>query len=81
MLGDLEVLLAAQHHGLQHLVGRHMGLEVSGVPKFAHQLAKPLHEQEHDVAGWPADSSVVFLFQEIVPQWRNIGQSLGILNN
>lgn len=53
-----------------------MGLEVSWIPKFTHELAEPLHEQEHDVAGWPADSPVVLLLQEIVPQGRHIGEGL-----
>lgn len=43
LLGNLEVLLAAKHHSLQHLMGRHVGLEVSRIPKFAHQFTKPLH--------------------------------------
>lgn len=76
LLGDLEVFLAAQHHGLQHLMGRHVGLEVSRIPKFTHQLPKPLHQQKHDVARRPADVPVVFLFQEVVPQGRDIGEGL-----
>lgn len=77
LLSNLEVLLAAQHHSLQHLMGRHVGLEVSWIPKFSHQLTKPLHQEEHDVPRWPADSSIVFLFQEVVSQRWNIGKSLG----
>lgn len=57
-------------------MGRHVGLKVSWIPKFTHKLAEPLHEQEHDVAGWPADSPVVLLLQEIVPQGRDIGEGL-----
>lgn len=76
LLGDLEVLLAAQDYCLQHLMGRHVSLEISRIPKFTHELAKPLHQQEHDVAGWPADSPVVLLLQEIVPQGRDIGEGL-----
>lgn len=76
LLGNLEVLLAAKHHSLQHLMGRHMGLEVSRIPEFTHKLPKPLHQKDHDVARWPADSLVVFLLQEVVPQRWNIGKSL-----
>lgn len=76
LLGDLEVFLAAQHHGLQHLMRRHVGLEVSRIPKLTHQLPKPLHQQKHDVARRPADPPVVFLFQEVVPQGRDIGEGL-----
>lgn len=76
LLGNLEVLLAAQHHGLQHLVGRHVGLEVSRIPKFTHELPEPLHQQKHDVSWWPADPPVVFLLQEVVPQGRNVGKGL-----
>lgn len=76
LLGNLEVLLAAKHHSLQHLMGRHVSLEVSWIPKFAHQLTKPLHQEEHDVPWWSADSPVVFLLQEVVSQWWNIGKSL-----
>lgn len=76
MLGDLEVLLATQHYGLQHLVGRHVGLEVPGVPQLAHQLTESLHQQEHDVTRWPTDTAVILLFQKVVPQWGHIGQGL-----
>lgn len=55
---------------------RHVGLEVSWIPKFAHQLTKSLHQEEHDVSWWPADSSVVFLLQEVVSQRWDIGKSL-----
>lgn len=77
LFGNLEILLAAEHHSLQHLMGRNVSLEVSGIPKFAHELAKPLHQEEHDVPWWSADCSVVFLLQEIVPQRWNIGKGLG----
>lgn len=76
LLCNLEVLLAAQHYSLQHLVGRHMGLKVSWIPKFAHQLTKPLHQEKHDVSRGPADSSVVFLLQEVISQRWNIRKSL-----
>lgn len=76
LLGDLEGLLAAQHHSLQHLVRRHVGLEVPRVPQLAHELAKPLHQEEHDVARRPADAPVVLLLQEVVPQRGHIGQRL-----
>lgn len=76
LLGDLEVFLAAQDYCLQHLMGRHVSLEVSWIPKLTHELAEPLHQQEHDVTGRPADSPVVLLFQEIVPQRRDIGEGL-----
>lgn len=72
LLGNLEVLLAAKHYSLQHLMGRHMGLEVSRIPKFAHQFTKPLYQEEHDIPWWPADSSVVFLLQEIITQRWNV---------
>lgn len=58
-------------------MGRHVGLEVSRIPKFAHQLTKPLHQEEHDVPWWPADPPVVFLLQEVISQRWNIGKRLG----
>lgn len=61
LLGDLEGLLTAQHHSLQHFVRRHVGLKVAWVPEFAHELAKALHQQEHDVAGRPPDPTVALL--------------------
>lgn len=81
LLGNLEVLLAAQHHSLQHLMGRHVCLEVSRIPKFAHQLTKPLDQEDHDVPRWPADSLVVFLLQEVVSQRWYIGKCLRIIDN
>lgn len=76
LLGNLEVLLAAEHHSLEHLMGRNVGLEVSGIPKLPHKLSEPLHQEEHDVPGWPADSLVVLLLQKEVSQRRNVAKSL-----
>lgn len=81
LLGDLEVLVAAQHHGLEHLVGGHMGLEVPWIPKFAHELAKALHQEEHDVSWRSADCSVVLFLQEVVSQGGNVGKSLENIEN
>lgn len=76
----MEVLLAAEHHSLQHLVWRNMGLEVSGIPKLTHKLPKPLHQKEHDIPRWPADSLVVLLLQKEVSQRWNIAKSLNMKN-
>lgn len=76
LLGNLEVLLAAEHHSLQHLVWRNVGLEVSGIPKLAHKFAKPLHQKEHDISRWPADLFVVLLLQKEVSQRWNVAKSL-----
>lgn len=76
LFGDLEVLLGAEHHGLQHLVGRDVGLEVTWVPQLPHQLPEALHQQEHDVTRGPANTTIVLLLQEIVPQGRDIRQGL-----
>ncbi|KAG8141122.1 hypothetical protein E2320_006796, partial [Naja naja] len=64
LLGDLEVLLAAQNHGLQHLMGGDVGLEVPGVPQLPHELPKPLDQQEHDVPWGAPDVLVVLLLQK-----------------
>ena len=42
LVRDLELLLRAQHHRLQHLVRAHMRLEVLRVPQLPDQLAEPL---------------------------------------
>lgn len=76
LLGNLEVLFAAEHHSLQHLVRRNVGLEVSGIPKLAHKFAKPLHQKEHDISRWPADLLVVLLLQKEVSQRWNVAKSL-----
>lgn len=76
LLCNLEGLLAAQHYSLQHLMGRHMGFKVPRVPKFAHQLTKPLHQEKHDVTWWPSDLPVVLLLQKIVSQRWYVGKSL-----
>lgn len=76
LLCDLEPLLAAQHHSLQHLMGRHVGLEVARVPQLADQLPKALHQQELLVAGWALDLAVVLFPQEVVPQWCHVREWL-----
>lgn len=75
LLGNLEVLLAAEHHSLQHLVWRNVGLEVSGIPKLAHKFAKPLHQKEHNISRGPADPLVVLLQKEVSQRW-NVAKSL-----
>ena len=42
LVRDLELLLGAEHHRLQHLVRRDVRLEVLRVPQLPDQLAEPL---------------------------------------
>lgn len=67
MFSDLKGLFAAQHHGLQHFMRRHVGFEVTRVPELAHELAEALHQQKHDVTRRPADFAIVVLLEEVVP--------------
>ena len=43
---DLKALLAAQHHRLQHFVGRNVSLEVARIPQLPDQLSKPFDSTE-----------------------------------
>lgn len=72
LLGDLESLLTAQHHGLQHLMGGDMSFEVPWIPQLPHQLSKPLNQQEHDVPRRTPDVPVILFLQEVIPQGRDI---------
>lgn len=78
LLGDLKSLLAAKDNSLKHLMGRDMCLEISRVPEFSHQLSKTLDQQEHDIPRRTLDVLIIVFFQEVVPERRNIRQSLGV---
>lgn len=56
-----------------------MSPKVARVPQLAHQLSEASDEREHSeaLAAWRVvDVTVVVGLQEIVTQWRNIGQCL-----
>ncbi len=76
LLRNLERLLGAEHDGLEHLVRRDVGLEVARVPELAEQLAEPLGQERHDVAGRLLDARVVFLAQEVVAERADVRQRL-----
>lgn len=76
LLGDLEVLLTAQNHSLQHLMGRDVSFEVPGVPQLPHQLSKPLNQQKHDIPRRTLNVLVILFLQEVIPQGRDVGQCL-----
>lgn len=78
LLGDLKSLLAAKDNSLKHLVGRDMCLEISRVPELSHQLSKTLDQQEHDIPWRTLDVLIIVFFQEVVPERRNIRQSLEV---
>lgn len=78
LFGDLKSLLAAKDNSLKHLMGRDMCLEISRVPELSHQLSKTLDQQEHDIPRRTFDVLIIVFFQEVVPERRNIRQSLEI---
>lgn len=78
LLGDLKGLLAAKDNSLKHLVGRDVCLEISRVPELSHQLSKTLDQQEHDIPWRTLNVLVIVFFQEVVPERRNIRQSLEV---
>ena len=80
LLGDLELLGGAANDSLQHLVWADVRLEVARVPQLANQLAEPLHENEHLVAGRTPDARVVLLTQEVVAYWTDMRQCLATDN-
>jgi len=55
LFSDLELLVAAAHDGLQHLMRTDMSLEVAWIPQLPQQLTKPLHQDERLVAGSSLD--------------------------
>lgn len=78
LLGDLKGLLAAKDNSLKHLVGRDVCLEISRVPELSHQLSKTLDQQEHDIPWRTLNVLIIVFFQEVVPERRNIRQSLEV---
>ena len=75
---DLKSLLAAEDNSLQHLMGRDMSFEIARVPEFSHQLSETLDQQEHDIPRRTFDVLIIVFFQEVVPERRNVRQSLEI---
>lgn len=78
LFGDLKSLLAAKDNSLKHLMGRDMCLEISRVPELSHQLSKTLDQQEHDIPRRTLDVLIIVFFQKVVPERRNIRQSLEV---
>ena len=59
-------------------MGRDMCFEIARVPEFSHQLSKTLDLQEHDINWRTFDVLIIVFFQEVVPERRNVRQSLEI---
>lgn len=78
LFGDLKSLLAAKDNSLKHLMGRDMCLEIPRVPELSHQLSKTLDQQEHDIPRRTLDVLIIVFFQKVVPERRNIRQSLEV---
>ena len=59
-------------------MGRDMCFEIARVPEFSHQLSETLDQQEHDIPWRTFDVLIIVFFQEVVPERRNVRQSLEI---
>ena len=59
-------------------MGRDMSFEIARVPEFSHQLSETLDQQEHDIPRRTFDVLIIVFFQEVVPERRNVRQSLEI---
>ena len=77
-------MIKAHHFGERlHLTetktcGRDMSFEIARVPEFSHQLSETLDQQEHDIPRRTFDVLIIVFFQEVVPERRNVRQSLEI---